>query len=98
MMRHLCKGRSEPILELCRKFNSETHDGRKMDRYSRFLEMAIRSIIQTKTEKEIESFFTAREDKKQNCPAGSQNAQVGAFQYSTITVGRYKSIKETIAI
>ncbi len=61
MMRHLCKGKSDPILDLSRVFNRETNDGRKMDRYSRLLESAIGSIIQVKNEKEIESFFTAAE-------------------------------------
>ncbi len=60
-MRQLCKGSSEPILKLCRKFNRETHDGRKMDRYSRLLEAAIGSIVKVRNEKEIESFFTTAE-------------------------------------
>lgn len=36
-MRHLCRGKSEPILELCRKFNAETRDGQRMGTYSRLL-------------------------------------------------------------
>lgn len=60
-MRHLCKGNSEPIKDLCKKFNKETRDGRKMDTYSRLLESAISSIIQIKKEKDVESFFTAAE-------------------------------------
>lgn len=58
MMRHLCKGNAEPLTELCKKFNRETRDGRKMDRYSRLLEASIGSIVQVKNEKEIERFFT----------------------------------------
>jgi len=61
LIRYLCKGNSEPTLNLCREFNKETQDGRKMGRYSKLLEKAIASIIQVKEEKDIHSFFTAAE-------------------------------------
>ena len=61
LMRYLCKGNSEPILQLCRDFNKETQDGRKMGNYSGLLESAIASIINVKEEKDIHSFFTATE-------------------------------------
>ncbi|NMA67486.1 MAG: SWF/SNF helicase family protein, partial [Clostridiaceae bacterium] len=61
LMRYLCKDSSEPILNLCRKFNKETYDGRKMGKYSQLLESAISSIIKVKDEKDIQSFFTEKE-------------------------------------
>jgi SNF2 family DNA or RNA helicase len=61
LMRFLCKGKSEPALDLCRDFNKETQDGRKMGNYSKLLESAIASIINVKDEKDIHSFFNATE-------------------------------------
>lgn len=61
LMRNLCKGNSDPILELCRNFNKETQDGRRMSKYSKLLETAIGSIINVKEDKDIQSFFTAAE-------------------------------------
>ncbi|MDD4697638.1 MAG: helicase-related protein [Fermentimonas sp.] len=57
LMRYLCKGNSDPILHLCKEFNKETQDGRKMGNYSKLLESAIASIINVKEEKDIISFF-----------------------------------------
>lgn len=56
-MRYLCKGKTQPIPELYRAFNKETHDGRKMDGFSRLLGDAISSIIQVKDESDISSFL-----------------------------------------
>lgn len=56
-MRHLCRGKSEPILELCRKFNAETHDGQRMGTYSRLLGDAISSLIKTKETTDLFSFL-----------------------------------------
>lgn len=36
-MRRICRGKSEPIFELCRKFNAETRDGQRMGTYSSLL-------------------------------------------------------------
>ena len=87
LMRHLCKGHSEPILDLCRQFNLETHDGRKMDRYSRLLEAAIGSIVQVKTEKEIESFFTAADA----IPTGAAIKGLHDFELICFLVVKHKS-------
>ena len=57
-IRFLCKGKSEPIMSLCRRFNDETDDGRKMDTVSLLLNDAIGSIIQTKDECDIDSLFS----------------------------------------
>lgn len=56
-MRYLCKGKIEPIAELCRAFNQETTDGKNMRQVSVLLEEAIASIIQVKEEKDIASLF-----------------------------------------
>lgn len=55
--RYICKGRSEPIAELCNEFNKETNDGRKMDKYSKLLGEAINSIITTNEKNDIDSFL-----------------------------------------
>lgn len=56
-MRHLCRDKSEPILELCRKFNAETRDGQRMGTYSRLLGDAIASIVKVKEQSDLFSFF-----------------------------------------
>lgn len=56
-LRMLCKGKSEPIMELCRKFNSETRDGQRMGTYSRLLGDAIASIVKVKEQSDLFSFF-----------------------------------------
>lgn len=58
-MRLLCKGKNEPLKELCRAFNKETRDGKKMDHYSELLGEAINSIINKKEESDIDSLFSA---------------------------------------
>ena len=56
-MRFLCKGKTEPIPELYRKFNKETRDGRNMSVFSKLLGDAISSIIKVKEESDIDSFL-----------------------------------------
>lgn len=56
-MRHLCRGKSEPLLELCRKFNAETRDGQRMGTYSRLLGDAISSLIKVKESTDLFSFL-----------------------------------------
>ncbi len=58
-IRLLCKGRSEPLQDLCREFNRETQDGLQMDKYSALLGDAIESIIAKKEQSDIDSLFTA---------------------------------------
>lgn len=57
--RLLCRGKPEPISKLCAKFNSETDDGRNMSEISNLLNEAIKSIIDTKEQSDIDSLFTA---------------------------------------
>ena len=56
-MRLLCRGKSEPVMELCKKFNRETDDGRNMGEVSDLLSEAINSIIDAKEESDIDSLF-----------------------------------------
>ena len=58
-VRLLCRGKSEPVLELCGKFNKETDDGRNMKEVSQLLSDAINSIIDVKEESDIDSLFSA---------------------------------------
>ena len=56
-MRYLCKGKTEPVMELCRAFNAETKDGRDRRRVSELLSDAINSIIEVKEESDIDRFL-----------------------------------------
>ena len=58
-MRMLCRGRSEPVIGLCKQFNLETHDGHNMRKVSELLSEAINSIINTKEASDIDSLFKA---------------------------------------
>ena len=56
-LRLLCRGKKEPIKELCQRFNEETDDGRDMTEMSELLSEAINSIIDCKDESDIDSFL-----------------------------------------
>lgn len=56
-LRFLCKGRTEPLPDLYKAFNRETHDGRNMTQFSKLLGDAIASIIEVKDESDIDSFL-----------------------------------------
>ena len=58
-VRLLCRGKKEPIVSLCHKFNEETDDGRNMQEISQLLNDAINSIIDVKEESDIDSLFSA---------------------------------------
>ncbi len=58
IMRLSCKGKTEPILELCHAFNKETKDGRKMQHYSELLQKAVGTIVEQKEERDLESLFS----------------------------------------
>ena len=58
-IRLLCRGKKEPIKELCQRFNEETDDGRNMSEMSELLSEAINSIIDCKEESDIDSLFSA---------------------------------------
>lgn len=56
-IRLLCRGKQEPIVELCQKFNEETNDGKDMQELSNLLRETIHSIIDTKEASDIDSLF-----------------------------------------
>ena len=58
LIRTSCKGRAEPIRTVCQLFNERTQDGRKMEQCSTLLSAAIRSMIEVKEEKDIDSLFS----------------------------------------
>lgn len=57
LIRTSCKGRAEPLADICRAFNARTDDGRRMEPYSDLLSQAIRSMIEIKEERDIDSLF-----------------------------------------
>ena len=57
--RLLCKGKTEPLDDVCRIFNEETDDGSDMSEVSALLNEAISSIIATKEESDIDSLFSS---------------------------------------
>ncbi len=58
LVRSCCKGQALPIANACRLFNKETGDGRKMQMYSDLLGKTIRSMIDVKEEKDLDSLFS----------------------------------------
>ena len=59
LVRSSCKGQVEPVLDACRRFNDETADGRKMQGHSELLSKAIKSMIDVKEEKDLDSLFSS---------------------------------------
>lgn len=59
ILRALCRGQSEPMMDACRSFNQATKDGKKMDMYSILLQETIRSIVQVKEENDLDSLFSS---------------------------------------
>ena len=58
LARSCCRGQAQPIPDACRLFNKETADGRKMQVYSDLLGKTIRSMIDVKEEKDLDSLFS----------------------------------------
>lgn len=61
LCRAAAKPHTAPIRSLYELFNRETEDGRKMETYSVLLSDAIKSMIETKQERDIDSLFTPGE-------------------------------------
>jgi hypothetical protein len=59
LVRSACKGHDQPMAEAYRRVNLETADGRQMQAYSDLLGQAIRSMIQVKEERDLDSLFGA---------------------------------------
>src|SRR5690606_17304814 len=67
-MRMLCKGKSEPLTDLCKALSTETDEYHKMDSYSLLLKQSIGTILRTEEDKDVLSLFksggtTALKDK-----------------------------------
>jgi len=58
IMRLACKGKHEPIMELCHQINKETDNGRRMGHYSDLLQKAVATIVAQKEESDLESLFS----------------------------------------
>jgi hypothetical protein len=58
LVRSTCKGQAEPMEEVCRLFNEHTDEGRNMKDYSDLLGATIRSMIDVKEEKDLDSLFS----------------------------------------
>ena len=58
VLRAACKGQGEPLREVCRVFNERTDEGRDMAPYSRLLNAAIQSLVESKEESDLNSLFS----------------------------------------
>lgn len=56
-MRMLCKGKTEPITDLCKILSKETDEYHQMGKYSQLLKDSISSIVHAEEEKEVRSLF-----------------------------------------
>jgi hypothetical protein len=80
LVRTACKDRNEPIPEAYQAFNRLTQDGRKMDAYSALLQKGIRSMVDLKEEKDIDSLFSgARTTALVNTVKGLEDFELVAF-------------------
>jgi SNF2 family DNA or RNA helicase len=59
LVRSNCKGLDSPVYEVCKRFNSDTSDGREMSHYSDLLGQAIKSMIEVKEDKDLDSLFSS---------------------------------------
>lgn len=58
LARTACKGESKPINDVCKLFNKQTHDGKEMGHASGLLDQAIKSMIEVKEDKDLDSLFS----------------------------------------
>jgi hypothetical protein len=58
VLRLVSKNETEPLFDICRKFNQETQDGNNMDKYSGLLNKTIESIINVKNDRDVDSLFS----------------------------------------
>lgn len=57
-LRSSCKGRNQPLENVCTLFNKNTNDGKDMGYCSELLDKSIRSMIERNEEKDIDSLFS----------------------------------------
>ena len=80
LVRTSCKGEAEPIQTVCRLFNNQTDEGRTMNVYSDLLSAAIRSMIDVKEEKDLDSLFSGgRTTALVNTISGLDDFELVAF-------------------
>jgi superfamily II DNA or RNA helicase len=80
LVRAACKGKAEPLSEAYSIFNRSTDDGRKMEAYSGLLRQAIRSIVDIKEDKDLDSLFTgSKTTALVNTIAGLDDFELIAF-------------------
>jgi ERCC4-related helicase len=80
LVRISCKGQSDPIPSVCELFNDKTEDGRDMNEYSDLLNSAIRSMIEVKEEKDLDSLFSGGQTSFfKNDIAGLEDFELIAF-------------------
>jgi hypothetical protein len=80
LVRSVAKPCDTPILEAYQPFNQRTQDGREMGVYSDLLTAAIRSILQIKEEKDLDSLFSGQKTTALTGPAsGLDDFELIAF-------------------
>jgi len=80
LVRSVAKPCETPILEAYQPFNLRTQDGREMRVYSDLLTAAIRSIVQVKEEKDLDSLFSGQKTTALTGPAtGLDDFELIAF-------------------
>jgi hypothetical protein len=80
LVRSVAKPRETPIKEAYQPFNTRTHDGREMRVYSDLLTAAIRSIVQVKEERDLDSLFSGQKTTALTGPAtGIDDFELIAF-------------------
>lgn len=61
VLRAVCAGHTEPLMELCRAFNRETKDGLRMGAYTELLNRVVASITGVQEERGVDSLFSLGE-------------------------------------
>ena len=80
LVRSVAKPCETPIPDAYQPFNQRTQDGREMGVYSDLLTAAIRSIVQVREEKELDSLFTGQKTTALTGPAtGLDDFELIAF-------------------
>ena len=87
LVRNSCKGLDHPVHDVCKLFNEETNDGREMKKYSDLLGQTIRSMIDVKEDKDIDSLFSG------NKTTALVDAIAGLDDFELITFLVIKEVK-----
>lgn len=79
-IRALSKGKTEPLKDLCKAFNKETGDGKRMDRYSKLLGTAVESIVDVRKDSAMGSFLDGDQGELfDKVPAGMDDFELVSF-------------------